>query len=199
MHTDMTILTVVCDRVDTQLYPDAMNMLYRAVWPYVPSALLALTKYTPARIYTRYRRLNAEFERVGKPLYHSNAMDASDGLAARSGKKDVMSVLVRANASEDPRTRLGNKEVLAQMHHLTIAGEGTTSATLSWLLYELARRPDYQARMRDEIRAARIRAAERGDAEFTSEDLDGMKAMVAAIKVRVSLAPAGTCSGDGER
>ncbi len=74
--------------------------------------------------------------------------------------------------------------MLAQMHHLTAAGEGTTSATLSWMLFELAKYPEYQARMRDEVRAARARVAERGDVDFTSEDLDGMKATVAAIKVR---------------
>ncbi|KAI0794686.1 cytochrome P450 [Fomes fomentarius] len=172
--------------VDTQLYPNATNMVYRGLWPYVPDALLALTKYTPGRIYSRYRGLNAEFERVGKPLYHSNN---ANELPSREGKKDVMSVLVRANASEDPRTRLGDKEVLAQMHHLTIAGEGTTSATLSWMLFELAKYPEYQARMRDEIRAARARVTERGDVDFTSEDLDGMKATVAAIKETLRFHP----------
>ncbi len=85
-------MLTVCrgDSVDTQLYPDAMNMVYRALWPYVPDALLALTKYTPGRIYSRYRGLNAEFEKIGKPLYHSNNVD---GLSSREGKKDVMSVL----------------------------------------------------------------------------------------------------------
>ncbi len=73
--------------------------------------------------------------------------------------------------------------MLAQMHHLTAAGEGTTSATLSWMLFELAKYPEYQARMRDEVRAARAQVTERGDVDFTSEDLDGMKATVAAIKV----------------
>ena len=79
--------------------------------------------------------------------------------------------------------RLGEEEVIAQMHHLTIAGQETTSSTLSWMLYELSKRPDYQARMRVEIREARARVIARGDTDFTLEDLDGMKVTLAAIKV----------------
>ena len=57
------------------------------------------------------------------------------------------------------------------MHHLTSAAQDTTSGTLSWMLYELAKRPDYQARIRAEIRAGRARVAERGTgAGFTLEE-----------------------------
>ena len=91
---------------------------------------------------------------------------------------------MRANASEDARTRLGEEEVLAQMHHLTIAAQETTSSTLSWMLYELARLPEYKVRMREEIRAARAAVFARGETEFTSEDLDGMKLTMAVVKVR---------------
>ena len=70
------------------------------------------------------------------------------------------------------------------MHHLTSAAQDTTSGTLSWMLYELAKRPDYQSRMRAEIRAIRARVAARGDADFTPDDLDSMKVVLAAIKVR---------------
>ena len=96
---------------------------------------------------------------------------------------------MKANASGNPRTRLGEEEVLSQMHNLTAAAQETTSSTLSWMLYELAKRPDYQARIRAEIRAGRARVAERGTgAGFILEDLDGMQMMLAAIKVRSALA-----------
>ena len=91
---------------------------------------------------------------------------------------------MKANNSENARLRLGEEEVLAQMHHLVAAAQETTSSTLSWMLYELAKRPDYQARMRPEIRAVRARVAARGDADFTPDDLDSMKVVLAAIKVR---------------
>ena len=95
-----------------------------------------------------------------------------------------MHLPVKANNSENARLRLGEEEVLAQMHHLTSAGQETTSSTLSWMLYELSKNPEYQTRIREEIRAVRARAFERGDTAFTPEDLDSMQYTLAAIKVR---------------
>ncbi|KAI0730494.1 cytochrome P450 [Earliella scabrosa] len=158
---------------DTQLYPDAMTMFYRGLWMYTPSALLKLTKYSPGTVFARLRSLNAKFAAIGKPLYDSNAVD---GISPREGKRDVMSVLIKANASENERMRLGEEEE-------------TTSSTLSWMLYELSKRPDYQARMRAEIREARARVIARGDTDFTLEDLDGMKVTLAAIKETLRFHP----------
>ena len=64
-----------------------------------------------------------------------------------------------------------------------LAGHETTANSMTWMLYELSKRPDYQARMRAEIREARARVIARGDTDFTLEDLDGMKVTLAAIKV----------------
>ncbi len=188
---------------DTQLYPTPLRMVYRGLWQYLPEAALKLIKYTPARVYRRLSNLNEMFKDIGRPLYHSNA---SEGSASHEGKRDVMSVLgepnchcrssstirlhsstVKANNSENARLRLGEEEVLAQMHHLTAAGQETTSSTLSWMLYELAKHPEYQVRIREEIRAVRALVVERGDTAFSPEDLDGMKYTLAAIKVREPL------------
>ena len=68
------------------------------------------------------------------------------------------------------------------MATLTIAAHDTTSATLSFVLYELARHPEYQERMRQEIRAARAKVIARGGTEFTIEDLDSLTLSLNAIK-----------------
>ena len=69
------------------------------------------------------------------------------------------------------------------MHHLTQAAQETTSSTLSWMLYELSKHPEFQTRIRKEIKTARAVANERGDSTFTVEDLDSMTYLLAAIKV----------------
>ena len=69
------------------------------------------------------------------------------------------------------------------MYTLTLAGHETTATTFSFLLYEVARHPEYQARMRQEVLEARARIFERGDVEFTMEDLEGMTVCMNAIKV----------------
>ncbi|KAI0755289.1 cytochrome P450 [Daedaleopsis nitida] len=171
---------------DTQLYPTAWTMLYRGIWPYLPASILNLIKHTPTHVFSRFRRLNQLFIDIGTPLYSSNA---SDGPAVREGKKDVMSVLVRVNASENERTRLNEDEVLAQMHHLTAAARETTASTLSWMFYELAQNREYQSRMREEIRAARAAVVGRGETDFNSDDLDSMKLTVAAIKETLRVYP----------
>ena len=68
------------------------------------------------------------------------------------------------------------------MGTLTIAGHETTAASLSFTLYELARHPEYQERMRQEIRAARAKVTARGGSEFTTEDLDSLTLSLNAIK-----------------
>ena len=72
---------------------------------------------------------------------------------------------------------------MAEMFTLTAAGHETTAATLTFLTYELARHPEYQTRMRDEILAAKSKNEERGGSEFTVDDLDGLTVTMNAIKV----------------
>ena len=68
------------------------------------------------------------------------------------------------------------------MYSLTLAGHETTSSTLAFLFYELARHPQYQERMRQEVREARARVIARGGDGFKTEDLDSLTLSTNAIK-----------------
>ena len=68
------------------------------------------------------------------------------------------------------------------MNTLTLAGHETTSATLSFVLYELAQHPEYQERMRQEIRGVRAKVIARGGNGLTTEDLDSLTLSINAIK-----------------
>ena len=96
-------------------------------------------------------------------------------------------MLVKANSSEDPKTRLEDDEIIAEMFTLTLAGHETTSSTLTFLFYELSRNQEYQARMREEIRSVRAQITARGGNEFTIEDLDLLTLTMNAIKVSAFL------------
>ncbi len=82
---------------------------------------------------------------------------------------------------------MDDEELIAEMSTLTVAGHETTAATLSFALYELARHPEYQERMRQEIRAARAKVMARGGGEFTTEDLDSLTLSMNAIKASVDV------------
>ena len=93
-------------------------------------------------------------------------------------------ILVRANASENPRYRLTEEEMVSQMSALTLAGHETTANTVTWLLYELAKHPEFQDKLRVEIVEKRAEVNTRGDQDFTIEDFESMPLLLAAIVVR---------------
>lgn len=61
----------------------------------------------------------------------------------------------------------------------TIAAQDPTSGTLSWLFYELARHPDYQEKMRTEIKRLRTDIANK---EPSATDYESLPITTAAIK-----------------
>ena len=69
------------------------------------------------------------------------------------------------------------------MATLMLAEHVTTSTTLTWILYELARNPAYQAKMRAEIAEARSRL---NGNDFSFDDLEGPPYVTACLKVSPS-------------
>ncbi|CCM06147.1 uncharacterized protein FIBRA_09620 [Fibroporia radiculosa] len=65
--------------------------------------------------------------------------------------KDIMSILMRANASTSEADRLPEDEIIAQMSTLVFAATDTTSNTLARILHILAERPDMQDKLRAEV------------------------------------------------
>jgi cytochrome P450 len=63
---------------------------------------------------------------------------------------------------------------------LLLAGHDTTSNTLTWFLWEVAKHPESQDRIRAEIEAVR---AQKGEEPFSSADIDNMAYTQAALKV----------------
>ncbi|GJE88905.1 cytochrome P450 [Phanerochaete sordida] len=171
---------------DSVLYPSRWSTIFRALWKFLPDWLLRYVRFIPTREYTRFRHTLNVINKVSKSLIDQKAADL---LAGDKTSKDVMSVLVRANASEDPRARLSEEEMVSQMATLTLAGHETTASTLTWLLYELARHPEYQQKMRDELAAKRAELHARGEPDFSMDDLEGMPYLHAALKETLRFHP----------
>ncbi|KAI0745013.1 cytochrome P450 [Earliella scabrosa] len=154
--------------------------LFRATWDYLPRSILNSFLYIPFEPFTRLRGLRDIYTEYGKQILHQQRTEYD--VDKPSNSKDIISLLVRASASGDAKTRLSDEEIMAEMFSLTVAGHETTATTLTFLAYELARHPEYQRRMRDEILAARARLEARGDPEFTMDDLDSLTLTMNAIK-----------------
>ncbi|EJD37741.1 cytochrome P450 [Auricularia subglabra TFB-10046 SS5] len=69
------------------------------------------------------------------------------------GGKDLISLLLQANLAADlePSQRLSDEEVLAQIPTFLVAGHETTSNSTTWAMYSLARYPEMQKKLRDEL------------------------------------------------
>ena len=154
--------------------------------------------YIPTKEYSRFRRTLRVVNRVSKQLI---AEKRAALLAESTSSRDIFSVLgapcpspllfcslnvaaVQANVSQDPKARLSDEELVAQMASLVLAGHITTATTLTWLFHELSCHQGYQAKMREEISQARVRLRERGVDDFGMEELEGMPLVLAAVKVR---------------
>ncbi|TBU50069.1 cytochrome P450 [Dichomitus squalens] len=168
-------------------YPSNLTLFFQSFWHLIPMPILKYAKYIPTKDHVRFRRTLKVINNFAKTLID----EKTEAVLAGNGekKKDIMSILVKANASEDPKSRLTNEEMMSQMATFLLAGHETTASSMTWLLYELARHPDYQQKMRDEIKAIRARVAERGDADFSVSDLDAMTYTLAAMKEVLRLHP----------
>ncbi|KAJ7198475.1 cytochrome P450 [Mycena pura] len=134
---------------------------------HVPSARLAHIRHT-AKVTTT----------VARELVASK----SAALLQGKGNRDIMSLLVKANASEDEKTKLNEDELFSQMRTIIMAGHETTANSFSWAILELARQPNIQSRLRSEIRSMERILQASGSYEFTTSDIDAMPYLTAVVK-----------------
>ncbi|KZV71952.1 cytochrome P450 [Peniophora sp. CONT] len=167
--------------VDSILYPHRWDVVFRSFWHYLPPSVLYYLRYLPSREYARFRGFLNFTRKFGHDLVARSE--------EKSDSKDIMSVLLRANAVEEERLRLSDSEVIDQISTILLAGHDTSASTLTWWFLELARNPDWQVQVREEVRAARRKLTEAGVDDFSLSDLEGMTVMQATLKESMRLHP----------
>ncbi|EMD32080.1 hypothetical protein CERSUDRAFT_77670 [Gelatoporia subvermispora B] len=169
---------------DSLMFPSKWDILFKATWNYLPIRLLQFVDYLPAREYRRFRSTVQIMNRVAK-----NIIDEKIREGTPSTKRDIVDLMLNANETLDSKQKLSRAELADQIATLVIAGHETTASTLNYILWELAKASQYQAKIRKEIRILRDAVAQRGDLEYTSEDLESMKYAVAVVKETLRLHP----------
>ncbi|KAF7777643.1 hypothetical protein Agabi119p4_3715 [Agaricus bisporus var. burnettii] len=90
--------------------------------------------------------------RIGKQLLSEREL-AFDPHNEKAGARqnDILSLLVRANASGEADQRIPAEQILAQIPTFMAAGHETTSTATTWALFELAKDSHMQQRLREEL------------------------------------------------
>lgn len=148
--------------------------------------LRLMSKYSTRRNLAHARHTANLANKVTRELVQSKARALIQG----KGNKDILSLLVKANTSHDAKTKLTEEEMLAQMRTILLAGHETSATSMCWVLYELARHPDVQKRLREEIRHTERAIKTRGGSSFTASDLENMQYLNAVLKESMRHHPA---------
>ncbi|KIJ47478.1 hypothetical protein M422DRAFT_248896 [Sphaerobolus stellatus SS14] len=169
----------------TDAFADRSNLslAFATCLGFFPSWLVQLILRLP---FGRFKRLHEYLTVAREAAQEIVDKQTSLYIDGKEGSKDVM---MRANLSEDPKSKLTTEEILPQMTTLFLAGHDTTAVTTAWALYHLSRNPHYQTLIREEIKTTRAAAADRGDSELTIADLDSMKYLLAAMKETLRFNP----------
>jgi len=209
-------------RADTFGSPSKTAIFLHSISQYIPRHILELLgDHAPSSNLNHARSTGRLATHFAKSLVASK----TEALLRGEGERDIMSLLglsflsfirpeskslnllqVKANASEDGKTRLNEEEIHAQMrsvmaiclagvlkfivNHRTIilAGHETTANSLCWTLLELSKHPEIQHKLRAEIRAKEREVHVRSNLDFSLADFEGMPYTLAVIKVCGKLA-----------
>ncbi|SJL14375.1 uncharacterized protein ARMOST_17831 [Armillaria ostoyae] len=124
----------------SKIVPTPLFILIPTLWRFLPKGLLSIIDKAPSK----QIKILHQFRRIANRTAHQVLTNIP-----RDTSRDIVNLL--ATASDE--MLLDEDEVLSQLANFTLAGEDTTAAAMAWTLYELSRRPDYQARVREEIRS----------------------------------------------
>ncbi|KAF9649252.1 cytochrome P450 [Thelephora ganbajun] len=159
--------------------PTNGQLLFMNLCRYLPAGVVRYmfeTGSDPALQKARQNRVHAH--RVARELIDQKRQE----MVVEQTEKDILSLLVKANDTQDEESKLRDDEIIAQVRTLMLAGHETVAKTLMFGLWELAKQPEIQRRLREEITEAYEAARTRGGDDLTPGDIDNLPFTNAVIK-----------------
>ncbi|KAF8202631.1 cytochrome P450 [Mycena galopus ATCC 62051] len=114
----------------------------------IPRVLLSAGAYLPTPAFKAIRRAKYLSNQIGSRVVQDKKNAADQGMAINT---DVYGELLARHYSGAAKNTLDEDEIIAQTTIILIAGQDTTATTLSFGLVELAKAPEFQAKLRAEI------------------------------------------------
>ncbi|KAK0186093.1 cytochrome P450 [Armillaria mellea] len=160
---------------ESQMWPTTWELLFSALWRILPEWILLLLERLPSREAVRLNQFRDTASKVSRPIFEKQLDEVAND--ANPSEKDVVNVLAMSHLADDAK-KMSDPEIDSQLATFIIAGHDTTANTMAWLLYELSRHPEVQAKVREEIAIAKSKAP----GALTSSDYDAMVWLNAVIK-----------------
>ncbi|KAK0455291.1 cytochrome P450 [Desarmillaria tabescens] len=161
---------------ESLLWPTTWEILFTALWRVLPEWVLLLLERLPSRDAMRLKRFKDVATKVSRPIFEKQLSEVAND--ANPAEKDIVNVLAMSYLADDMKKRMSDIEIDSQLATFISAGHDTTANTMAWLLYELSRHPEDQAKVRKEISIAKAKAP----GALTSSDYDSMPWLNAVIK-----------------
>ncbi|KAK0455290.1 cytochrome P450 [Desarmillaria tabescens] len=161
---------------EAQMWPTTWELLFPALWRILPEWVLLLLERLPSRDTVRVKRFRDTATKVSRPIFEKQLNEVAHD--ANPAEKDVVNVLAMSYLADDKKKKMTDIEIDSQLATFVLAGHDTTANTMAWLLYELSRHPEDQAKVREEIAIAKANAP----GALMSSDYDSMPWLNAVIK-----------------
>ncbi|KAK0442306.1 cytochrome P450 [Desarmillaria tabescens] len=128
----------------SQSDPSALELMVVALIRMLPHSVLKILKLCQTRETRQLASVGETARKIAREILAAQAkLGVQDEL-----DKDIVDILTRARLTG----QMSDDEIELQFMTFLIAGHETTSATLSWLLYELAAHPEHQSIIREEVK-----------------------------------------------
>ncbi|KAH9941748.1 cytochrome P450 [Epithele typhae] len=113
-----------------------------------------LVDWLPLPPLRQIREMCYTMERHSKKILEEKREAMEQGRA--SERRDLMTIMLEANVSTSEEERLTDVELTGQINTMLLGGQETSTSALSRILWILSRDQPAQARLRSEIRAAKL-------------------------------------------
>ncbi|PBK83843.1 cytochrome P450 [Armillaria gallica] len=164
---------VFCESV---MWPTQWELLFMALWRILPEWVLFLLKRLPSRAAVRLKRFRDTAKKVSRPIFEKQLIEVAND--PNPSEKDIVNVLAMSHLADDAKMKMSDLEIDSQLATFLVGGHDGPASLMAWILYELSRHPEVQAKVREEIAIAKSKAP----GALTLEDYDAMAWLNAVIK-----------------
>ncbi|KAJ7894580.1 cytochrome P450 [Mycena leptocephala] len=155
-QSHLNVLSTALSRSKKDLFGDVLL-------PHIPTFILRAAFHLPTAAFRALQSFRSVTDAMGSKLIHNKTQEQESG---QSQGNDVLSILIEG-LSGQRKEKVTPSELAEQIRVILLGGQDTSADALAWCLYELAKDPGYQGRLRAEIELRRS-GTDGGQMEYDS-------------------------------